>query len=421
MLITPPTHQSKNILSDLITNKRFIVTWSVFYVVYLCFRFMSEFSEKAFAESNVFVDVFINYSGGFVRRGLLGQVFLWCYQVGISPIWAAVSLSLSAFLVIAAYMIAQFRKHGYSLCLLTVGWFLGDIGLLGLAAMRRDYIIMCFFLLVVWLWKRMGIGRWVLLTNILVCLFILCYEPFALFAIPFCVLLTRLRLKNWVKSVICWLLPALTFLICCKYAGGKEVYDAIVVSTADFLPSPGIMGFLKWGTIEPMKYHFAVNFLQFHHGIPVVLISFVSLSSILFYSVNAIPVFTQDKLDFTNRRYTLAFLMSAFLFLSPMFTFLSIDYGRTCVYICLSSYILFFQLDEKERGHLLPQFVYSWADRLIAFSDKHLRPTRFKIVFIMLFLGISAFTGGGIEEFIKGSEFGNMANYFLTTIGTIPQ
>lgn len=351
-----------------------------------------------------------------MRRGLLGQVFLWCHQVGINPIWAAASLSLSAFLTIAAYMTVQFKKRGYSLCLLTVGWFLGDFGLLGLAAMRRDYIIMCFFLLVVWLWKKNGIVRWVVLANVLVCLFILCYEPFALFAIPFCVLLTRMRVKDWCKSVICWILPVFTFLLCCKYAGGNDVYDAIVASTADFLPSPGIIGFLKWGRSEPMKFHIAHNFLQIHHGIPVVLISFVSLSAMLYYSVNAVPAFTQDKQDFANRKYTLAFLLCAFVFLSPMFTFLSIDYVRTCVYVCLSSFILYFTLNDKEKQEFLPSCIYLWTDKLLNISDKYFRPTRFKIVFIMLFIGISA-CGGGIEEFIEGSEVGNVALSVFRVLG----
>lgn len=394
--------------SDLLTNKRLIVAWSVFYVLYLCLNFIRRFREEVFANSSDFADFFINYSGGFVRRGLLGQVFLWCHQKGINPIWAAVTVALLAFLIIVTYMILQFRKRGYNICLLTVGWFLGAFGLYGLGFMRRDYLIMCFFLLVVWLWKRMNTSKWVILANVLVCVFILCYEPFALFAIPFCVLLTRLRLKNWCKAVTCWILPMLTFLLSCKYAGGKEVYDAIVASTADFLPSPGIMGFLTQGSVGVMKFHISVNFFEFRHGVPNVLISFVSLSAMLYYTVNAIPVFTQDKRDFANRKYILAFFLSAFFFLSPMFTCLSTDYSRTCVYVCLSSYILFFQLDDKERTCLLPSFVYSWADKLLAFSDKHLRPTRFKIVFIMLFIGIACWTGDGVGGFVRGSEVGNV-------------
>lgn len=394
--------------SDLLTSKRFIVAWSVFYVLYLCLNFIRRFHEEVFANSSDFADFFINYSGGFVRRGLLGQVFLWCHQIGISPIWSAVALAMLAFLIIATYMILQFRKRGYNIILLTVGWFLGAFGLYGLGFMRRDYFVMCFFLLVAALWKRMSTGKWVATANVLISIAILCYEPFALFAIPFSILLTRLRLKNWCKAVACWILPMLTFLVSCKYAGGKEVYDAIVASTADFLPSPGIMRFLMWGSVDAMKFHISSNFLKFSYGVPHVLISFVSLSAMLYYTVNAIPVFTQDKRDFANRKYILVFLLCAFFFLSPMFTCLSTDYSRTCVYVCLSSYILFFQLDDKERACLLPSFVYSWADKLLAFSDKHLRPTRFKIVFIMLFIGIANWTGAGVRGFVCGSEVGNM-------------
>lgn len=400
-------------LSELLTSKRFIIAWSVFYVTYLCLKFIKGFKEEAFANSGGFADFFINYSGGFVRRGLLGQVYLWLHQVGVSPIWAAVTLALVAFLVIATYMITQFRKRDYSLCLLTVGWFLGDFGLYGLASMRRDYIIMCFFLLIVWLWNRMGTIKWMISANVLACIGILCYEPFALFVTPFCILLTRLRLRNWCKSFVGWVLPVMTFLASCKYAGGKDVYHAIVASTADFLPSPGIMEFLQIGSVDVMKFHVYSNFLQIHHGIPVVLISFMGLFAMFYYSVNAIPVFTQNKRDLENRRYILAFLSCAFIVLLPMFTCLSTDYSRTCIYVCLSSYILFFHLNDEERAGLLPPFVYSWSDKLLAFSDKYLRPTRFKIVFIMLFIGVAFWTGSGIGGFINGSEVGNVAYMVL--------
>ena len=397
--------------SDFLTGRKFIVVWSVIYVLYLLLNSVRLIYKGANYD---FVDLFINYSGGFVRRGLLGQLLLWCHQVGLNPILIAKVLVTFAFLTIAIYMLLQFKKRKYSLCLLTVSWLLGGYGLYGLFFMRRDYVIMCSFLLIVWLWKRLGTTTWIALANIIVCVTILCYEPFALLSIPFCILLTRLRLNNWCKSVACWVLPMTTFLACCKYAGGQEVYDAIVASTADFLPSPGIISFLLPDSIGAMKFHIHCNFLTFHQGIPVVLLSAVSLSAMLYYCVNAVPVFTQSKQDFANRRYLLAFLLCAFFVLSPMFTCLSTDYSRTCVYVSLSSFILFFNLDEKERARLLPSVVYLWADKLLVFSDRHLRPTRFKIVFIMLFIGISTWTGEWSG--FRYSEMGSLAYAILQSL-----
>lgn len=398
---------------DFLASKKVVAAWSIFYVVFLCLTFVYNFPKMDLASNRSFADMFINYSGGFVRRGLLGEFFLWCHHVGIDPIWTAAVMSLASFVIIAAYMICQFRKHGYNLCILTVGWFLGSVGLYGFPLMRRDYIIMVMFLLVVWLWKKMGIGKWVMLANILVCVTILCYEPFALFAIPFCILLTNLRWRSWGKSVVVWVLPVLTFLLCCKYSGNREVYDAIVASTKDFLPKPGIIDFLIKDSLDAMKGHIKSNFLSFSYGVPVVLISFVSLSCMVYYSVNAIPVFSERKRDFADRRYVLAFLMCAFLVLSPMFVFLSTDYGRTTIYVVLASFFLFFTLDEKERTALLPSFVYKMADKLLALSDKYLRPTRCKIVFIMYFIGIAFYTHEWLDDSVWRSEVGNLVHYAL--------
>lgn len=406
----------KNLITKffcLLAKKKVVAAWSVFYVLFLSLLFIYFFRKEYFAANVGFADMFINYSGGFVRRGLLGEFFLWCHHVGIDPIWTAVAMSLVSFVIVAIYMISQFRKRGYNLCILTVGWFLGSLGLYGLPSMRRDYIIMCIFLLVVWLWKKMCIGKWVVLANVLLCVTILCYEPFALFSIPFCILLTNLRWKSWGKSMVAWVLPALTFLVCCKYSGNKEVYDAIVASTKDFLPNPGMIKFLLRDSVGAMKFHIHCNFLSISHHVPVVLLSFVSLSCLVYYSVNAIPVFSQDKADFVNRRYVLAFLMCAFVVLSPMFVCLSTDYGRTTIYVVLSSYFLFFTLDEKDRLALLPFFVYKMADSLLALSDRYLRPTRCKIVFIMYFIGVAFWTGDGAGGNVWRSEAGHFAYYVL--------
>lgn len=404
---------------SLLANKKVVEAWSVFYVAFLCLLFVYSFSKDYFATNGGFADMFINYSGGFVRRGLLGQFFLWCHHVGVDPVWTAAAMSLVSFVIVAIYLISQFIKHGYNLCILTVSWFLGGFGVYGLPSMRRDYIIMCAFLLVVWLWKKMSVGRWVVLANVLVCVTILCYEPYALFSIPFSILLTHLRWKSWLKSVAAWTLPVFVFLVCCKYSGGKEIYDAIVASTSEFLPAPGMINFLLRDSAEVMKYHIQCNFLSIAHGVPVVLLSLVSLFCLVYYSVNAIPVFSEDKADFANRRYVLAFLMCAFVVLSPMFVCLSTDYGRTVIYIVLSSYFLFFALGENERSALLPSFVYRMADSLLVLSDRYLRPTRCKVVFIMYFIGSALWMGEAVGGLVKLSEVGHVSCYALMAFNKI--
>lgn len=240
---------------NFITNKKFIAAWSVLYTLFLGVKCVYDFRIKMFAENGNFADFFINYSGGFVRRGLLGQLFLWCYQVSINPLLTAAIFASLVFLIIALYMISQFRKHNYNLCILTAGWFLGDFGLYGLTFMRRDYFIMCSFLLAAWLWKRMGIVKWLLFANVLVSITILCYEPFALFSIPFCVLLTRLKLRSWWKSLVCWLLPVISFFLCCNFAGGKDVYDAIVASTHEFVHVM-LVSYILYTVSDEVMYQF---------------------------------------------------------------------------------------------------------------------------------------------------------------------
>lgn len=71
-----------------------------------------------------FSDLFINYQGGFIRRGLLGELFYWLNLKGINPIYVAYSMSLLAYVVILGYMSCQFNKRGYAVGLLLVSCLL---------------------------------------------------------------------------------------------------------------------------------------------------------------------------------------------------------------------------------------------------------------------------------------------------------
>lgn len=146
-------------------TKKALSRWTVFYVGLLIVSviYNSIYTFQFFD----FSDLFINYQGGFIRRGLLGEIFYHFYLKGINPVYLAYIISLLSYVVIVVYMIRNFRKHGYALEFLPISFLLGGVGIFGLAFFRRDFIIMCIFLLIVKLWKSLPFRWWVLCGNIL--------------------------------------------------------------------------------------------------------------------------------------------------------------------------------------------------------------------------------------------------------------
>lgn len=153
---------------------------------------------------------------------------------------------------------------------------------------------------------------------------------------------------------------------------------------------------------EVMAFHVKHNFLSFYHHIPVAVISLVGILSMVYYCVNAPCVFGKEKME--NRRYMLTLLAVALFCQTPMFVCLSTDYSRICIYSAICTYIMYFELTEKELKALFPIKIYTRVDKYMTHVDKILYPSRDKIIFIMLFIGIATWTGR--YDFFAKSEFG---------------
>lgn len=203
-------------------TKKALSRWTIFYVGLLIVSVI--YNSIYTFQFYDFSDLFINYQGGFIRRGLLGEIFYQFYLKGINPIYLAYIISLLSYIVIVVYMIRNFHKHDYALEFLPVSFLLGGVGIFGLAFFRRDFIIMCIFLLIVKLWKSLPFRWWVLCGNILAILAVLCHEPFAFWAFPLLLLITRLKVRCLWKTICCWIPSMLVFLLCLHF---QEVWNNI--------------------------------------------------------------------------------------------------------------------------------------------------------------------------------------------------
>lgn len=397
-----------------IINK-FLSYWSIFYVILLLCNLLLQLKTVDLSYSRDFADLYINYEGGFVRRGLLGQLFWYLYTIGIDPLKAALGLSFVSYGIIACYLIYKFKSNGYELFLLPICFLLGGFSLYEFTFFRRDFMLLCIFLLTILFWKKMSFGKWLLAANILTGIALLCYEPYIFFALPLLCLLTHVRNKNYMTAIICWVPSVLVFLLCCHFSGNENMYDAVWKAVSHFLKSPGTLEFLKMNSKDVMAFHVEHNFLSFYHHIPVALISLVGVLSMVYYCVNAAYAFGKTKMQ--DRRYMLILLTVVLFCQLPMFVCLSTDYSRICICSAISVCIIYFELTQRELESLFPANVYAMVDKFIIHVDKIIYPSRGKIIFIMMFVGIATWTGH--YNFLVKSEFGGAIDILHTLISRI--
>lgn len=395
-------------ISNILGSKSFFHRWTYIYVVFLCINVISSLYNQNYLTSHCFADLFINYEGGFVRRGLLGELLLYGYQSGLNPFSIAICLCLISYIIIAIYMIRNFSKRKYDLCILTITPLLGGLCQYSVDSYRRDFMMLSLFLLMVQLWRKMNIGRWLFIGNIIFSISLLCYEPFIFFALPFIIALTHIKLGKWTKSIVYWLPSILVFILTCIYPGGKHIYEAIVASTSPFLENPGIMNFLLDNTRDVMLFHLNINCLHGVSKTPSLLVSTWIIGCMIYLITNIVAVYSNNKNIWQQRHYILALLLFDLLFLLPMFTILSIDYARTFTSAVLCTYIIYFSLTENELQTFLPQKLCKLCDTILSIQDKYLKPTGFKMIFITLFIGLSQCSGMGIIESIKSAQLGTI-------------
>lgn len=402
-------------ITDYITSIKFLNRWSVVYgfILLLSVIYNSIYTFQFYD----FSDLFINYQGGFIRRGLFGEFLYFLHQHGINPIYTAFAISIGSYAIILSYMSHQFYKHGYSVGILLVSFLLGGIGVFGIAFFRRDFIVLCLFLLTMKLWQRLPLRQWIVCGNIVTIVALLCHEPYMFWAYPLLCLITHLRNKNWLATFAYWLPSLLTFLLCLHFSGNTEQYNIIRHSTETFLSFPNVMDFLSFDKEYVMRFHVYRNFIDSTYHIPNIIGSITSIIIAIYFCTMSTTVYNTSGISHKKEINYNALFLCVMVSQLPMFTILSTDYTRTIMYAALSSYIVLFTLNDEECSALFPQAIVRATQKTTDAIKSFIPPSRLKILFIMLCLSAVEWTGQGTFGILRNSELGNalMVVYKIAT------
>lgn len=336
-------------------------------------------------------EMFDNYEGGFVRRGLFGQLLLWIdHHVGIHPFLIISAVFALSYLILTFYFVRHFRRGGYCWYFLLSCLMVGSIGVYGMM-MRRMFLVVL-FLCVIWLCQHARRWIWIVLGNAITVFGLFCYEPYIFFSVPMFVLITHAKGSSWLRSFAYWLPSMVVFGVCCVCHGNPEQFAVMKEAAQVYVGNnTNLLDFIRWGSNDLIQHHININYLACPWYVPAVVANLIMLLYTLYVGTNASLLFKDEKKGERHQLFSL--VLFQLLTQIPMFVILSTDYGRICCFSVTTSYIVFFSLDAETKSRLFPVWAYTWMEKACEKMNRLLRPTPLVIIFLLLFIGNASWQG----------------------------
>lgn len=330
------------------------VAYCIMLVCQLLLKFVTNFNEYQFQfEHWGYADWLINFEGGFVRRGILGQVILCMYRwfnIDIGQTLHIVSLLTT--LALIALVIAIFIRKKWSALILPTVIMLGTFAINNISSFRRDQLMLLILFLIFYFYRKCITGNNkvinYLLFSITAIFVILVHEASFFCFVPFIFIhqCEKLHFKNAQKSAL-FLLPVIAAMgVCCIFKGDTTTADAIwesykpyfIETYGNCLPMGEAVNALTWGTMFAVKHHLTMNYLIF----PRIFGWFFTFIATFYLcaNVNRVTLFSYERKEANSISLT-SILLVQFVSLLPMFTVLSCDLGRITIYWTITSFFIY--------------------------------------------------------------------------------
>ena len=328
----------------------------------------------------------INYQGGFVRRGLGGEiVYRLSALFSCDPKVIIIPFNTACTFLLVALFVYWFRKRHLCWYVLPLEIFLGCAWFIQWPAIM-DSTLMLLFILMLYLFNSLHRNALRIVCITIVMLFTLnLHEASVYFCFPVMFLLLWNDNKTTKTGVLFFSLFTATMLVLIsKFHGDQSTVDAIHASWGDvFNEEPTRFDFaesLSWSFFDTAQMHIHRNF-----GSPTYLPSAISflqlylkgfyirpfvLLLIYYVMTNTVFVFRRNdsSLNLQDRKNICYLMTFQFLSLILMFTILSCDWVRVVCYWTLSSYAIFLMVDRKTIDGAFPE----WYKRLVWRLDRWL-------------------------------------------------
>ena len=294
----------------------------------------------------------INYQGGFVRRGLLGEgIYLLCNVIKISPIYVIWLISISSSYLLVKLTIFEAKNKVSSLFLLSPGIFLATI--IGDFLIRKDLLLLLIFLITLKFLKFKRPN--VVFLNLLNIAGMLIHESFAIYALPiqFFILDKKYNFFKNNSYKFLNLLPSFCLFIFCLILKGNQS-QAISIHQSWFNKSflfpfenlnyeipLGAINALSWDFIKVLKI--LLEALTDFKGILWVPLAWITTTIIL----GSFFLADNSGKDFKIKSFIMYFQFFPFTILC----FSGSDYGRWIFIWILSSILIYCTFGEELKSY----------------------------------------------------------------------
>lgn len=379
------------------------------------FRLFSADGEPSAWNRFEYSEFLINYEGGFVRRGLLGQLlYSFTLHSGIDKEtlrWIVVGISVVCYIIVFVWYLMLARRAPFS-------WWIVMIGVMtsAVAIVRKDFFGMAGLLLVYSLlqtptpWRRF----WAV---VIVVVELLCHEAFFFWGVPLFLLLLAQDFKVHKINLFYILLVLGTFGVACYFKGTERITEAIFASwenaagiNLDHGKMSTTIGSLTWGTLETARMHALCNFYNDGSwGIAPPLLRFLQFIAVYWLVTGFVYRFNTSRL-LSSESFRTGFC-TLFLFqglcMLPMFLVLSCDYIRLYQYICFATFSGYFLLGGDRLHRLFPTFMFRVTRWINKWLDRVVPPRRGLLILGLLFIGVNPW------------HFNVAGDFFHSPVGTV--
>lgn len=349
---------------------------TIYFIAIICFVAIYSFVYIPDYETYEISDWMINYEGGFVRRGLIGQCLLWANHIHSFDIRYAIVLIEAFFYVLFLYLIFKiFNKYKWSLL---GAMFPIVCSTTSLTVYRRDFMMLCLCYLSYKLFFRYlkdnGINS-LIISIMIMSVSITIYEPIFFVMVPVLVLQYWNKKKNIKNSLFIFLIPILCMVLSCIFRGTDNQVNDIWQSWLPYLS--------QYVDIQNENIGFAIQFLgltnkevfslhyecTFRGNMPLwTIISLIIVFSLAYFLCTYVPsVYREGKRLCENiDKYEISKILLFQLFIQlPIFTLLSCDYGRTIPMSLYTSFFIFHMSKKNGYKVYVTNIIGNTSDKII--------------------------------------------------------
>lgn len=309
----------------------------------------------------------INYHGGFVRRGILGEIIYLISSIShVDPRFFIGGFCLICFLFVVIFFISQFKQEKICWWILPLNICLANVDII-----RKDYMFVVALILIMYCYKS-GLKTWLkfFLINSIAIFTILSHEVFFFYCIPllcWIIIKDNTLLKAMPLKIAACSPMVATTLITFIFHGNLQTATLIADSWTPLLDASKAQIFpyseenrllansitaLTWDSKLAMNYHYYLNFAKPFYNISGFVLHPVIIIVVLFFLINYFNTFSNN--DLPENKIFSEIVIIQFISLLPIFTFLSCDTYRVFFYWTTSSLVFWLLTPQHIAINLFP-------------------------------------------------------------------